>query len=510
MSKRRLIILGALVLIVGGFFLVRAPKPVIAIAPEPVFSIGWYTVSNTILSAWVVIALLLIGAFFIYRRTRDIEKAMVPSGLQNIVEMMYEAFFGIVEQVVGGRNGRKFFPVIFTIFIFLLFGNWFGLFPWNNVVGQVENVREHYLHELEVSVEEVSEELAHGERAIAPAEIDAINHAFTNAYFDPIHFGLDDHDHADELIAEIQEHHLLSDTERAVRSEFARNPIPTSTGAPNVIEALEQRLKAAGLDGEHAEEAMLYNLPLSAADAELVRAEGPILSGDGLKIIPPRTLFDTPRDFSYNAFTEPLVIEPRADGSVAQLCLIECELPIGDHEPQAAPTTVNTAHIGFVLRLEEKGFAGQTVGHVFPFFRAIATDVNLPLALALWSLIMVQFWGASAVGLANNFGKYLGLGSHAVVKGPMGLFVGILEIISEVGRIISFTFRLFGNIFAGEVALFIAMFLVAFIVPSVFFGLEIFVGFIQAFVFAMLTLVFAGAAVAGHDDHDEESEADAH
>ena len=81
--------------------------------------------------------------------------------------MLYEAFFGIVEQVVGGRNGRKFFPVIFTIFIFLLLGNWFGLFPWNNVIGQVENVREHYLHELEVSVEEVREELAQGERAIA-------------------------------------------------------------------------------------------------------------------------------------------------------------------------------------------------------------------------------------------------------------------------------------------------------------------------------------------------------
>ena len=509
MSKRRLIILGSLVLIVGGFFLVRAPKPVIAIAPEPVFSIGSYTVSNTILSAWVVIVLLLIGAYFIYRRTRDIEKAMVPSGLQNIVEMMYEAFFGIVEQVVGARNGRKFFPVIFTIFIFLLFGNWFGLFPWNNVIGQVENVREHYLHELEVSVEEVRDELAAGERALSPAEIEAINHAFANAYFAPIHFGLDDHEHADEVIDEIRAHHL-SATEHAVRSEFAVNPIPTSTAAPDVIEALEARLKAAGLNEEQAEEAIVYNLPLGAADAELVKAEGPILSGEGLKIIPPRTLFDTPRDFSYNAFTEPLVIEPGADGSVAQLCLIECELPIGDYEPQAAPTTLNTAHIGFVLRLEEKGFAGQTVGHVFPFFRAIATDVNLPLALALWSLIMVQFWGARSIGLANNFGKYLGLGSHAVVKGPMGLFVGILEIISEVGRIISFTFRLFGNIFAGEVALFIAMFLVAFIVPSVFFGLEIFVGFIQAFVFAMLTLVFAGAAVAGHGDHDEESEADAH
>ena len=76
-----------------------------------------------------------------------------------------------------------------------------------------------------------------------------------------------------------------------------------------MIEALESRLKSAGLNEEQAEEAMVYNLPLGAADAELVKAEGPILSGEGLKIIPPRTLFDTPRDFSYNAFTEPLVIE---------------------------------------------------------------------------------------------------------------------------------------------------------------------------------------------------------
>ena len=241
----------------------------------------------------------------------------------------------------------------------------------------------------------------------------------------------------------------------------------------------------------------------------MVRADGPILTGGGFKIIPPRTLFDEPRDFSYDAFGEPLLIEPAADGSAAQVCLVECETRIGDFEPAAVPTTVNTAHIGFVLRLEEKGIDGAIVGHIFPFFRAIATDVNLPLALALWSLIMVQFWGVKGVGLGANFGKYIGVGSHVVVKGPMGVFVGVLEIISEIGRVVSFTFRLFGNIFAGEVVLFISMFLVAFIVPSVFFGLEIFVGFIQAFVFAMLTLVFAGAAVAGHDDHDEESEAGA-
>ena len=87
----------------------------------------------------------------------------------------------------------------------------------------------------------------------------------------------------------------------------------------------------------------------------------------------------------------------------------------------------------------------------------------------------------------------------------MGVFVGVLEIVSEVGRVISFTFRLFGNIFAGEVVLFISMFLVAFVVPTVFFGLEVFVGFIQAFVFAMLTLVFASTAVGDHDEHHDEA-----
>lgn len=509
MSKRRLIILGALVLIVGGFFLVRAPKPVIAIAPELVANIGGYEITNTILSAWVVIFLLLVGAFFVWRRTRNTEQALVPSGIQNIIEVIYEAFFNIAEQVVGNRSARIFFPVVFTIFIFLLAGNWFGLFPWNNVIGQVDDTREHYLHEMELSVHDLKDDLKHGERTVSAAEITAINNAFANAYFTPIHFEVDEHEHADELIAKIREGEL-TDTERSVRAEFADDPLPSTLEASEVVKAIEKRLEAAGLDSEAATEAILYNLPLTATDAELVRADGPILTGGGFKIVPPRTLFDEPRDYSYDAFAEPLVIEPNDEGAAAQVCLIVCESQIGGNEPMAVPTTVNTAHIGFVLRLEEKGIDGATVGHIFPFFRAIATDVNLPLALALWSLIMVQFWGVKGVGLGANFGKYIGVGSHVVVKGPMGVFVGVLEIISEIGRVVSFTFRLFGNIFAGEVVLFISMFLVAFIVPSVFFGLEIFVGFIQAFVFAMLTLVFAGAAVAGHDDHDEESEGGAH
>ena len=145
------------------------------------------------------------------------------------------------------------------------------------------------------------------------------------------------------------------------------------------------------------------------------------------------------------------------------------------------------------------------VAEIFPLFRAIATDLNLPLAIALWAFIFVQLWGIQSLGLGTNFGKFIGVGGAAVVKGPIGFVVGLLEIISELARIISFTFRLFGNIFAGEVVLFMAAFLVPFLAATVFYGLEVFVGFIQAFVFAMLTLVFAVTAVShGEHGHDEE------
>jgi F-type H+-transporting ATPase subunit a len=96
-------------------------------------------------------------------------------------------------------------------------------------------------------------------------------------------------------------------------------------------------------------------------------------------------------------------------------------------------------------------------------------------------------------------------------------FVGILELLSEFIRIISFCFRLFGNIFAGEVLILMLTFLMPFLFVDVIYGLELFVGFIQASVFALLTLVFATMAVEHHGEeehheahHDEDGTADAH
>lgn len=139
-----------------------------------------------------------------------------------------------------------------------------------------------------------------------------------------------------------------------------------------------------------------------------------------------------------------------------------------------------------------------------PYLRALSTDLNFTIGLALVAVFMVQVWGVRALGL-RYFWKFFNI--KALRRGLMGVvefLVSLLELISEVAKIISFSFRLFGNIFAGHVLLGIMIFLLPFLVPAVFYGLEIFVGLIQAFIFMMLTMVFIALATAGHgEEHSE-------
>jgi len=132
-------------------------------------------------------------------------------------------------------------------------------------------------------------------------------------------------------------------------------------------------------------------------------------------------------------------------------------------------------------------------GKFVPIFRAATADLNTTLALAIISIGMVQFFGIKHLGL-SYFSKFINF------KGPIDAFVGLLETVSELVKIVSFAFRLFGNIFAGEVLLAVMSFLVPILVPIPFIGLEIFVGVIQALVFALLSLVFMSMATHGHAD----------
>lgn len=129
-----------------------------------------------------------------------------------------------------------------------------------------------------------------------------------------------------------------------------------------------------------------------------------------------------------------------------------------------------------------------------PLFRPAAADLNFTLMLGAITVLSVNIFGIVALGFRQHAGKFFTL------KSPINSFVGVLEFMSEFSRIISFSFRLFGNVFAGEVLLTIVAFLVPYVVPLPFLFLEVFVGFIQAFVFAMLALVFVAIAITGHEE----------
>jgi len=125
---------------------------------------------------------------------------------------------------------------------------------------------------------------------------------------------------------------------------------------------------------------------------------------------------------------------------------------------------------------------------LIPFIRSVSADLNATLAIALISVFSVQFLGIATIGIVKYAKRFF----VSPLRKPylVGTFVGGLELISEFAKIISFSFRLFGNIFAGEVLLIVMLGLVPYLIPLPFLFLELFVGFVQALVFSMLTLVF--------------------
>ena len=136
--------------------------------------------------------------------------------------------------------------------------------------------------------------------------------------------------------------------------------------------------------------------------------------------------------------------------------------------------------------------------HLVPFIRNTTSDLNTTLALALISLIATHFLAIRKVGIKTYLSRYFSIN-------PINLYVGILEIISEITKIISLSFRLFGNIFAGEVVLTTIGTMLAFIAPIPFVMLEVIVGLVQALVFAMLTMVgMALLMTPHHGSHEEE------
>jgi F-type H+-transporting ATPase subunit a len=312
----------AVAMIVVGFIFLRGPTPHISIAAEKLWDVGPFNVTNTMFTSWIITAILLITVFLCTRRWE-----MVPRGVQNVVEAVVEAFYGLVVGVAGEKNGRRFFPVVATIFFFVLAANWLSLLPVFNTIGIVR-------------------EEEHG-------------------------FVMED-------------------------SSFGKY-VPFSGFGHLSGETIEED------DADHGE-------ALAKAHAE-----------------------------------------------------------------------------------------GKIVGELAPFFRGPNTDLNTTAALAIMSAVFVEFWGISTAGFFTYGANFFRFGK--LLRGNViEFFVGILEFISELVRLLSFSARLFGNMFAGEVVILMFTFMTPLVITVIFYGLELFVGVIQAFIFAMLTLVFGVMAVS-HGEH---------
>ena len=158
-----------------------------------------------------------------------------------------------------------------------------------------------------------------------------------------------------------------------------------------------------------------------------------------------------------------------------------------------------------------------TEGHEVHLLRGANTDINMPLALAIVSFIFVEYFGLRSGGGLRYLKKFINVGQFfrgagqvvrgkvragvvGVGMGAIDIFVGLLEGLSEIVRIVSFTFRLFGNMTGGEILILMMFFLAPWVLAIPFYGLELLVGLVQAIVFGGLTLVFATIAVTPHEE----------
>ncbi len=209
---------------------------------------------------------------------------------------------------------------------------------------------------------------------------------------------------------------------------------------------------------------------------------------------------NTKRFFPWVATIFLLVIVSNYVGLIPGVNTIQSpwSVPAGDHAQSPVVATVVEASPSRFLALFQAE-AEDEHASTKPLLRAPSTDLNMTFALAIITMVMVQFFGLKDLGI-RYLRKFFAFGRGFI--GAINGLVGFLELISEFTKIISFSFRLFGNIFAGEVLLAVMAFLIPFIVPSFFYGFEIFVGFIQAAVFMMLALIFFHAATISHGgDH---------
>ncbi len=149
------------------------------------------------------------------------------------------------------------------------------------------------------------------------------------------------------------------------------------------------------------------------------------------------------------------------------------------------------------------------------YLRGSTADINTTIALAIMAVLGANIFGVFSIGIWKTFNKYVNLKvlgevftkvrhePTVIIVAPVTFFVGLIEIVGEFAKIASLSFRLFGNVFAGEVLLASMAALVAYAVPIPFLFLEVLVGVVQALIFSILLVVYFTIGASDHDEHEE-------
>jgi len=398
---------------------------------------GPFPITNTLIASWITVV---VATLFAFAATRKMK--IIPGRLQGLVEMAMEGLINFIESVAGHKNGRRFLPMIATIFIFVMFNAYLALLP---VYGPSFNV---------TVKEEVEADYAGTVVAVVQPEVEEEK----------------------EVIALIE-----------------------ATDGSHV------KVKAPVVDDEPVLGEMDYHVAVgdtvSEGQAVAVIEEG----GVEVEVVAPVG----------GTITE-LSIGPKVHKEDDPILWIQTGEGV---EEVKAPTK---GHLEYHVAEGDTVAEGDVVVEVVakpPLIRSASTDINMTLAMALLAVVFIELMGLTGRGFKHYISEYINVGElirgiglffkgkivdglMASVTGVINVIIGGLEFISHMTRMISFAFRLFGNMTAGEILVLSATFLIPWIMAMPFYGLELLIGFIQALIFGGLTLVFASIAVGhGSEEH---------
>ena len=466
-GKRRFV---ALAMFLAGVFVALRVPPVVPFIqlPGEQFPAGFNVpftdirLTNTFVGSVIVWILLLLFVIYVSRRRPKDGNEVPPGGFYYLFEVLFEGLMGFVGGIAGGRHFRLIFNMFMTIFLVVLLANWMELVPGVDTIGFMHaHTKEKY-------------DVDSGEYKVVTTDGYEIYQGFLGiSYVNGQCNWISSTDEATADAAALTAAELAAlgvERELAVKAAYARYEAEhdAHSGDENADDAhAEESSDGHGeAVGESDEVTAAYNEALAARESEKqARTDRGCYTGVG----------PVPWD------------DDHADDA--------------DHDGEKH---------GIPLHPDPRSEEAKLVPWVvLPFVRVPSTDLNMTLTLAIISFVMIQFIGFKALGI-GYLTKFFNFAT--LFKSPLGgidVAVGLLELIGDFAKILSFSFRLLGNIFAGSILLFVMSFLVP-ILPWPFFILEFFVGVIQALVFALLTAIFMNLATISHHHDDDHEHAEAH